>query len=293
MDTNTAPSSRIKLDIGGTIFAITRSKLLKGDTFFTAMFAGRFNIKQEDDGSYFIDRDPLVFRHILNFLRGQEIELRKLNEDEIQLLIEDADYYQLEELKDKVLSYTAFENCRIGEEPTFHNSENGRVVTKVSKVKAWDTTVSTTGPFMSNFTWKLKVSRCVYGSIMIGYVPSFAEVNKRSVFTQFGTFLYGSGKGFFFSDANSKIETPQTMGFENGSTVELKYDPTDKSVSWFVDGKANGKTITTADEIYGCVLLYNFLDCVEIEDTHVVQGMEEDKKKAEEVKPVEEEKKEV
>jgi hypothetical protein len=83
--------NRIKLDVGGTIFATSLSTLtfIKG-TFFEVMFSGRWEPKKEEDGSFFIDRDPIVFRYILNFLRGEEIKIDKLSEDEKEMLLSDA-----------------------------------------------------------------------------------------------------------------------------------------------------------------------------------------------------------
>ena len=62
METNQI-SNRVKLDIGGKRFATSVSNLTNGKSgYFTAMFSGRWNVKKEDDGTVFIDRDPLVFR---------------------------------------------------------------------------------------------------------------------------------------------------------------------------------------------------------------------------------------
>jgi hypothetical protein len=93
--------NRIKLDVGGQIFATSVSTLTseKG-SFFEAMFSGRWEPKPEDDGCYFIDRAPTVFGHILNYLRGQLPTLDMLSTKELQLLKEDAEFYQLPGLSD-------------------------------------------------------------------------------------------------------------------------------------------------------------------------------------------------
>jgi hypothetical protein len=46
----------------------TRKTLTRQEGFFKAKFEN-FSASTEGDGSYFIDRDPCTFRHILNFLR--------------------------------------------------------------------------------------------------------------------------------------------------------------------------------------------------------------------------------
>ena len=39
------------------------------ESMLAAMFSGRHNIKIEEDGTIFIDRDGTHFRYILNYLR--------------------------------------------------------------------------------------------------------------------------------------------------------------------------------------------------------------------------------
>jgi hypothetical protein len=64
-------------------------------SFFEAMFSGRWGTRPEDDGCYFIDRDPMVFRHVLNYLRGQPPTLDMLSNQEIFLLRREAKYFHL------------------------------------------------------------------------------------------------------------------------------------------------------------------------------------------------------
>jgi WD40 repeat protein len=39
------------------------------------MFSGRHRVTADHEGSYFLDRDPKIFRHVLNYLRTHEINL--------------------------------------------------------------------------------------------------------------------------------------------------------------------------------------------------------------------------
>ena len=99
----TVVSGRIRLDVGGTMFATTKSTLTRiTDSFFAAMFGGRFALKPEEDGSFFIDRDPFVFRHVLNFLRGESVKLEQLSQAEREALVRDAVFYQIAELAELV-----------------------------------------------------------------------------------------------------------------------------------------------------------------------------------------------
>ena len=62
-------SSKVKLDVGGFHFTTSRSTLTKfPNTMLGSMFSGRFSLKCDEDGSYFIDR--LVIDHFGSYLQG-------------------------------------------------------------------------------------------------------------------------------------------------------------------------------------------------------------------------------
>ena len=85
---NGAPD-RVKLDVGGQVFWTLRSTLENTDSFFRAMVKPNVH-------DYFIDRDPMHFRHILNYLR--EAPSFPLHESELRQLAVEADYFCLPDL---------------------------------------------------------------------------------------------------------------------------------------------------------------------------------------------------
>jgi len=87
--------SKIKLNIGGTKFTTTKSTLLSiKDTYFYAMLSsGRWT--PDEDGEYFIDRNPKCFEIILDYLRSGNLDLRGLDPDTLYRLEQDLDYYQI------------------------------------------------------------------------------------------------------------------------------------------------------------------------------------------------------
>ena len=86
-------SSRIVLDIGGTPFATSTSTLTTvSDSMLAAMFSGRYTQTPNGDGSYFIDRDPQHFRHVLNYLRNGTIQV-ELGTDTARELTLEAEFY--------------------------------------------------------------------------------------------------------------------------------------------------------------------------------------------------------
>jgi len=62
--------NRIKLNVGGHHYTTTLTTLRSyPDSMLAAMFSGRFSLKLDEDGEYFIDRNGKVFEIILDWLR--------------------------------------------------------------------------------------------------------------------------------------------------------------------------------------------------------------------------------
>ena len=90
--------NKIKLDIGGQQFTTSMLTLTKDpNSMLAAMFSGRHRLRQEHDGSYFIDRDGAHFRYILNYLRDGCIKEGTLPQNEVIWgeLLNEAEYFQL------------------------------------------------------------------------------------------------------------------------------------------------------------------------------------------------------
>uniref|UniRef100_A0A0N4ZK58 BTB domain-containing protein n=1 Tax=Parastrongyloides trichosuri TaxID=131310 RepID=A0A0N4ZK58_PARTI len=83
----------IRLNVGGTVFVTSRTTLTwLPDTFFTALLSGRIDSVRDNDNSIFIDRDPLLFRIILNYLRTKHVEIENVD---INALKHEASYYNI------------------------------------------------------------------------------------------------------------------------------------------------------------------------------------------------------
>lgn len=101
--------NKIKLDIGGQMFTTSLLTLTKDpDSMLAAMFSGRHKLRQENDGSYFIDRDGAHFRYILNYLRDGCIKEGTLPINDVLWgeLLNEAEYFQLGGLIEYLKSLT-------------------------------------------------------------------------------------------------------------------------------------------------------------------------------------------
>lgn len=87
----------ILLNIGGTCFSTSKSTLEKQSSFFSSLITWHV---QTQGNEYFVDRDPTHFRYILNYMRGN----RSLpnNYCILQELLEEADFYCMDELKNNI-----------------------------------------------------------------------------------------------------------------------------------------------------------------------------------------------
>jgi len=92
----------IRLDIGGTIFEVPLEVLQNNKSgFFSTMFSGKFPLQEQEDHSYFLDRDPTSFTYVLRVLTGQELNISQLSPMDMDLLKQDAEFYQIAELKER------------------------------------------------------------------------------------------------------------------------------------------------------------------------------------------------
>jgi len=63
----------VSLNVGGTIFCTSYETLVKTPSMLQAMFSGRHELHPKKDGTHFFDRDPQIFKYVLNFLRNGKI----------------------------------------------------------------------------------------------------------------------------------------------------------------------------------------------------------------------------
>jgi len=86
----------IILNVGGERFTTTLSTLRSiRATFFERMFRDGTNTTISGDGTYFIDRDPSTFGHILDYLRNGDLLIKSIDKNLRMQLLDDAEYFNL------------------------------------------------------------------------------------------------------------------------------------------------------------------------------------------------------
>jgi hypothetical protein len=216
--------NRIDLNIGGTIFSTTLSVLTcEKDTFFTAMFSDQFQTKPDEKGQYFIDRDPSLFKYIINYLRSSfnEPDWYKLyNKGLLEKFEDEVEYYQIHSLRDKIASEIVLRSHPLEIlvcSPFFKVEwpDPGRSVMITRPVDRWGTRGIL---FEKCMKWRFKLlTHC--GSIQIGMIaPRKFNVDTTSS----GNGWYVGNDGFLYSvDRNAGQWS--TIGWDIGDVVDFEY----------------------------------------------------------------------
>lgn len=199
-------SSRIKLDVGGRIFHVSRETLIKQDSFFSSMFSGKFSIMPESDGTYFIDRDPDLFPHILNYLRNGSLALHHFSKAQIELLHAEAIYYSLASLQRQIESHEAG-NRRgflpglrydISVRPSFKSLsepfvfEATKPSDKLSGNRIWNVTILGNALFLPEsgvYEFFIRINATSFGNLMIGIAPHSVDQSKEANHKSTGWYL--------------------------------------------------------------------------------------------------------
>lgn len=95
----------VSLNVGGEIYTTTLGMLTHHrDSMLGAMFTGQIPVLRDSRGNVFIDRDGKIFRHILNYLRSNSLDLPD-GFREVALLRREADFFQIRPLLEEIRRY--------------------------------------------------------------------------------------------------------------------------------------------------------------------------------------------
>lgn len=102
----------IKLNVGGKRFVTSRQTLTWiPDSFFQSLLSGRIPSLKDEDGAIFIDRDPDLFKPILNYMRSREVQLNNCN---VKTLKHEAEFYGITPLVRRLTLCEELKNSSCG-----------------------------------------------------------------------------------------------------------------------------------------------------------------------------------
>lgn len=81
----------VTLNVGGACFVTRHVTLASSQSFFSAIVRAH-----PDESELFIDRDPMYFRHVLNWMRGARV--LPVDDAPLAELEAEADYYNMPDL---------------------------------------------------------------------------------------------------------------------------------------------------------------------------------------------------
>ncbi|XP_015120870.1 BTB/POZ domain-containing protein KCTD16 [Diachasma alloeum] len=68
--------SVVELNVGGVFYTTSRSTLMKeSESHLSAILTGKTSLERDSKGRYFLDRDGVLFRYVLDFLRNDSLIL--------------------------------------------------------------------------------------------------------------------------------------------------------------------------------------------------------------------------
>ena len=89
----------IELNVGGKFYSTSVLTLTRdSDSLLGRIFSGRQQLEKDQTGKYFIDRDGVLFRYILDFLRTKKLHLPK-DFNEISRLKNEAEFFEISDLE--------------------------------------------------------------------------------------------------------------------------------------------------------------------------------------------------
>lgn len=98
----TEPPKVVTLNVGGQVCTTTLYTITQySDSKLSEIFNGESSVPKDPKGNYFIDRDGVLFKHVLNFLRTRKLVLPNDFKEFEQLEIE-ANFYKIKSLQEEV-----------------------------------------------------------------------------------------------------------------------------------------------------------------------------------------------
>jgi len=229
--------SVVKLNVGGKAFATSLGTLTRyTDSYFGVMFSKRWETKPGEDGSYFIDKNPKMFPIILDYMRGEELDLN-LSPAKKSALLRDARFYQLDELVrmlgEEFPPPPTETEWELQTSPNGYLSNNSRTFKKMCN--GWNCNVlGSIGWTAGIHQWTVSLdANCT--DLMIGVAPA-TTTRAGANFASVGFYLYTlDGKLYGQGVPFNRSQTSQRCNAD-GTRITVKLDMDRKTLCYAVNG---------------------------------------------------------
>jgi len=236
---NTHFSSMINFNIGGRMFTTSLSNLQRyPESYFGVMFSGRWDSKPGEDGRYFIDRSPRVFDYILDYLRGEQLELELIPKEDKALLLREAKFYQLHQLVETIDPPIAELQWELKPNQNGVLSNNNRTFTKTRDGTEGNCNVMGTIGWSSGVhEWTVILGEnCQY--VMIGIATNNTNPIGQN-YESNGYYLYTHDGNLYGQNGVNCVTYHKSRLHEN-QRISVKLDMDAKSLTFAVDGVWKG-----------------------------------------------------
>ncbi|KAH9250866.1 hypothetical protein BASA81_011254 [Batrachochytrium salamandrivorans] len=239
-------SNPVKLNVGGSYFSTSVENLTREpDTFFAVMFSGRWDVKiNPKDDAVFVDRSPLVFEFIIDYLRTGDIDLDDLSPKQLNALNKEADFYQIASLLELLRRPTFSPEVK----GTIQLSQGNLCAKYVGNGRSWSYAISL--PAFSPSLREMKVRQIKGEQVRIGVAPkSILEAGKE--YSNCGWYVYTSDGSLYSQNGDSN--KPFKQKIQEGSVITVKLD-NEFNISFEVDGEDWGVVYPSVAKDYSIQL---------------------------------------
>jgi len=240
-----AAKKKVRLNVGGCLFTASMETFVRweGTYFHTLLNSECWDL--DEDGEYFIDRDPKLFDRIMASLRtGAPIDRTGLSPQQIEHLNNEIAYYQLPaETSGCPMTWDGSRGCG-----NVAISADGRTVTVIQSDKSAHTVLANI-PDAPCFQVRFH-SLGMDGGFAIGYQKESINVD--------GWYLSGDGILRHMSNGYETFSSKYCEGLFPGDVVKAQYDKAASTIMFTVNGKNLG--IAFRDVHSGNDPLYPFVD---------------------------------
>jgi len=251
-----AMNSRVNLNIGGRVFTASMETFQRWEnTYFYALLSGGW--KPDEDGTYFIDRNPEHFDRILVSLRtGEPIDFAGLTPEQSEQLYNEIDYYQLPKA-----SKVTWDPIRC--DSILEISKDGRTVTSMSDKHCWGRVVART---VNVPAFQVRLGkRDPFRFMRVGYANRAAFQPNAGDEHIDGCFLKTDG-GLVTNNLTGATSKPS---LQQGDLITVHIDSAASSVSFRVNGRDYGTVHTVIGDdstFVPCIELHGRDASVSLED---------------------------